>query len=716
VLVQKLDKLTLDSSLADLPSHDFQVYLTTLGKVVAKKFQQQLELPGVLITTDSQLIGMISRNQFFEWLSRPYESGPHGLEIYLREPIRAMWSSIADFEGIIDRKTFLQKYLVLSVTCSIDKAVELALQRPDSTAYEPIIIKGLNGQWRLLDTRVLVLAQSKLFALAKTTADAANRAKSQFLANMSHELRTPLNAILGFTQVMVRDSSLSSEQQQYLSIINLSGKHLLELINDILQMSKIEAGRSTLKNKSFDLYCFLENLQQMLQLKAATKGLKLIFDCPPHVPQYIQADEGKLREILINLLGNAIKFTEEGCVTLQVGLGSKRRREIRETRRRREIRGDKEEILKQPTTNNKQPITINFEVEDTGPGIAREEMNKLFTAFGQTETGYKLDQGTGLGLAISQTIVQLMGGKINVSSTPKKGTTFTFDIQVNLAEARDIQASQQIGRVIGLAPNQPEYRILVVDDRPESRLFLMELLRLMGFSVREAENGQEAIEIWSSYSPHLIFMDMRMPVMDGYKATKRIKEQEKEMGREGDGEMGRWEDKGDKGDKGDKERQGSNSQFPNNKQPTTNNQQPTTIIALTASVFEEEQTAVLSAGCDDFLSKPFREQVLWEKIAQHLGVRYLYQNSAVNKKAEKSQEGLGTITDPSLDFHLSSMPREWLESLNKAAIKCLDHEIIQLVDQIPEVHSPLANTLSNWANNFLFEEVIELIQRVQVTA
>ncbi|NEP10957.1 MAG: response regulator [Symploca sp. SIO2C1] len=675
---------------------------------------------------------MISRNQFFEWLSRPYESGPHGLEIYLRNPIQSMWSAIADFEGIIDRKTFLQKYLVLSVTCSIDKAVELALQRSDSMAYEPIILKGLNGQWRLLDMRVLVLAQSQLFALAKTTADAANRAKSQFLANMSHELRTPLNAILGFTQVMVRDSSLSTEQQQYLSIINLSGKHLLELINDILQMSKIEAGRSTLKNNSFDLYCFLDNLKQMLQLKAVTKGLQLIFECSSDVPQYVQADEGKLREILINLLGNAIKFTEEGSVTLRVRLGSKERWRNRKTRGRGDVEtrrcGNPGDINNSQFPIPNSQTIIHFEVEDTGPGVAPEEMDKLFTAFGQTETGCKSRQGTGLGLAISQTIVQLMGGKINVTSIPKRGTTFTFEIQVTLAQATEIKASQENPKVIGLAPNQPEYRILVVDDCSKSRLFLLKLLKSIGFSVHEAENGQEAIEIWSTYSPHLILMDIRMPVMNGYQATKEIKAKEREMERWGAGELGRWGD-GEMGSWGAGEAGGDkgasiqnsipnsqfpipNSQFPILKQPTTN----TIIIALTASVFEEERTAVLSAGCDDFMSKPFREEVLWEKIAQHLGVRYLYEDLAVKKKDEAIQGNLINSADRSLDFYLSNMPKEWLENLNQAALKCLDHEIIQLVEQIPEVHSPLANSLRDWADNFLFDQVIELIQRAQVTA
>ena len=358
----------------------------------------------------------------------------------------------------------------------------------------------------------------------------------------------------------------------------------------------------------------------------------------------------------------------------------------------RENKGNKGEMSKQQTTNNKRQTTISFEVEDTGPGVAPEEMEKLFTAFGQTETGRKLHQGTGLGLVISQTIVELMGGQIAVSSTPKQGTTFTFDIQVTLAKATDIQTSSQARKVIGLAANQSEYRILVVDDSPESRLFLVKLLKSVGFSVREAENGQEAIAMWSSYSPHLILMDMRMPVMNGYKATNHIKAREREIERWEDGE--------------------TMNKFTNNEQQTTN----TIIIALTASVFEEERTAVLSAGCDDFMSKPFREELLWEKFAQHLGVRYLYEDSMNKSQDEEIQGKLMTFVNQSLDCYLSSMPKEWVENLNQAALKCRDYEIIQLVEQIPEIHSPLANTLRNWANNFLFDQVIELIQRAQVIA
>ena len=509
---------------------------------------------------------------------------------------------------------------------------------------------------------------------AKETADAANRAKSEFLASMSHELRTPLNAILGFTQVMNRDPSLSKEQQQNLGIISRSGEHLLDLINDILEMSKIEAGRTIFNENSFDLYRLLDSLEEMLRLKADAKGLQLIFERTPDVPQYVQTDEGKLRQVLINLLGNAIKFTEEGGVTLRVrreqgsrGAGGTRREGDGETGRRGDgenFSNNKQQTTnnKQPTTNNKQQTTIHFEIEDTGPGIAPEEVDKLFEAFGQTETGRKSQQGTGLGLPISQKFVQLMGGNITVSSILGSGTMFGFDIQVSLAQASDIQTTQTTRKVIGLAPDQPKYRILAVDDRLESRLLLVKLLSSMGFSVREAANGQEAIEQWESWEPHLIWMDMQMPVMNGYQATKKIK--------------------------------------------ATIKGQATVIIALTASAFEEERTIVLDAGCNDFMRKPFREEMLWEKMAEHLGVRYLYQESEENSQSTIDNQQ-SNIEQP-LDVHLSQMPTEWMTQLHQAACECSDDLIFELIEQIPQENIPLAIALKDLAENFLFDKIMEL--------
>jgi two-component system sensor histidine kinase/response regulator len=650
VFVQKIDRLTLDSRLADLPSHDFQVSETTLGQVVEKQFKLQPELPGVMITANRQIVGMISRTQFYEWLSRPY-----GLETFLRRPIKSLWKMIGDTEGITDVEAFLEKYLVLSATCPIDKAVELALNRPGSLAYEPLMLEWEEGQRRLIDMQVLLLAQSRLFAIAKQAAEAANIAKSEFLANMSHELRTPLNAIIGFTQVVSRDAGLSTENQHHLGIISRSGEHLLDLINDILQMSKIEAGRITLNINSFDLYRLLNDIKAMLQLKTTSKGLRLIIDCAPEVPQYIQTDERKLCEVLINLLGNAIKFTEKGSVTLRVrgGLanGDDWKRGVRE-------------INNYSTNLAASSSLIIFEVEDTGLGIAPEEKSKLFTAFGQTETGRNSQEGTGLGLAISQKFVQLMGGDIAVSSTLGKGTIFAFNIQAATSSALEIKTPQETRKVIGLAPNQRDYRILIVEDNQDNRLLLVKLLTAVGFGVREAKNGQEAVELWASYCPDLILMDMRMPVMNGYEATKEIK----------------------------KHLQG----------------QATTVIALTASALEEERVVIISAGCDDFMRKPFQEEVLWEKIAQYLGVQYLYEEGT-KSGAKRTQEL--SINSHSLEFHLSQMPREWVEKLHQAALKCLDHLIIELVKEIPETHAPLANTLEDWAINFIFDQIIDLIQQ-----
>lgn len=674
MFIPQLDNLTLDSRLADLPSYDFQINLKTLAQVVANEFQRRPDLPGVMITEGSQIIGMISKTQFLECLSRPY-----GLETFLRRPILAMWRIIIEAETGLEVKQILEKHLVLSANCSIDKAVELALQRPASLAYEPIIIIWANGQRRLIDTQVLLLAQSKLFSLAKEAADAANRAKSEFLANMSHELRTPLNAILGFTQLMNRDRSLSSEQQKHLEIISNSGEHLLELINDVLHMSKIEAGRLTLNPKSFDLHRLLSSLQDMLQLKALDKGLQLIFDCSPNLPQYIKTDERKLREVLTNLLGNAIKYTQEGGVIVRVRTCVEHTREMG-SRGDREAGGNfsKSSLSLSPPSSSHSLIC--FEVKDTGPGIAREELDKLFTAFGQTETGRQSQQGTGLGLVISQKFVQLMGGEISVSSNLGQGTTFAFQIPVILAEASETQTNQVVRRVIGLAPGQPKYRVLVVEDRPTNRLLLVKLLTSLGFYVYEAENGQEAIDQWLSHSPQLILMDMRMPIMDGYEASRQIRALE-------------------------------SCQFYRQleQEEPINLGKATTIIALTSSVFQDEQSLVLSAGCNDLVHKPFREEFLLEKISNNLGVNYLYEEAVSQEEKQKSDTNY-----QSLNLHLSRMPKEWLEKLNKAAIKGLDQEIIRLCDQIPVAYTPLANILKDWADDFLFDKVIELIQQAQV--
>ncbi len=514
-------------------------------------------------------------------------------------------------------------------------------------------------------------AQNNALEKAKLEAEAANRAKSQFLSKMSHELRTPLNAILGFTQVMARGNSLTIEQLEHLRIINRSGEHLLELINDILSMSKIEAGQITLNEHTFDLYHLLDSLEAMLQLKATSKGLELIFERTPNIPQYVQTDEGKLRQILINLLGNAIKFTRTGSVTLRVRGGSRESGQERQggistaiSQQTAPLFSPSSPSLISPSSPHSPlptPYSLFFEIQDTGPGIAPEELDTIFNPFVQTQTGRQSMEGTGLGLPISQQFVRMLGGDITIKSTLGQGAIFKFDIQVTLATSADEKPLSSKRQVISLEPNQPSYRILVVEDVAESRQLLVKILEFVGFEVREATNGQEGVAIWESWSPHLICMDILLPIMDGYDATDQIK------------------------------------QNPKGKD--------TVIIALTASAFEEQREAILRAGCDDFLPKPFQQEVLLEKIAHHLGVRYLYeeQRSPTLDQPPAPEDRLTAEA-------LAVMPASWVTQLHQAALWADDELMNQLAEQIPLEHGSLRRALKDMLNNFRLEELIDLTQ------
>jgi PAS domain S-box-containing protein len=394
---------------------------------------------------------------------------------------------------------------------------------------------------------------------AKEAADTANRAKSTFLSNMSHELRTPLHAILGFAELLAIEETLTASQRESVEIINTSGEHLLALINDVLEVSKIEAGKAIVTLTLVDLRSLLSNLEGLLQLRAEAKGLQLSFDLPPTLPSQIQTDEPKLRQILLNLLSNAIKFTDRGSVSLRVAIDSLE------------------------ATNSDSPTTaanLRFEVEDTGIGIAPEEVEHLFNAFSQTEVGRRVSKGSGLGLFISRQLLQLLGGEVQVSSTIDCGSCFQVQIPVQIPALREVANLPAIAnrRVIGLETSQPP-RILVVEDVPQNRRLLVRSLLSVGFEVQEAEDGQSAIDLWQSWKPHLILMDMRMSVLDGYAATRQIKAAE---GCE------------------------------------------TIVIAVTANALDEEQTAIFAAGCDDLLRKPFKEKTLLSKLAEHLEIQYRY--------------------------------------------------------------------------------------------
>lgn len=513
----------------------------------------------------------------------------------------------------------------------------------------PWEIAELEAATEMRNTLMLAVLEFSQIALEQAAEQAAiaSRAKSQFLAKMSHELRTPLNAILGFTQLMNRSEKIPSEFQEDLGIISLSGKHLLTLINDVLEMSKIEADQLQLTENSFDLHQLIHSIRDMVVLKALEKGIDLITEQHPSVPRYVYGDESKLLQILLNLLSNAIKFTTTGSVTLRFRAFTGRV-------------GNVYSLDSISTNDSKIIITLHLEVEDTGCGIAQSDIETVFEAFTQTEPGRHI-QGTGLGLSISRQFARLMGGDITARSTLNQKSTFICDVLLSLVSSVDIIAPETTRTVIGLEPGQPTYRILVAEDLRENRLLLVKLLELVGFEVCAVENGNEAIALWSEWHPHLILMDIQMPVMDGYETTRQIR------GREAGKDV--------------------------------------VIIAVTAYAFEEDYTASIQAGCNDHITKPFIEAILFDKIAHYLGVRYCY------KEEDLPMLDQQTLLHKSLTAKdLQVMSPEWIILANQAALDLNDAKLYNLIAQIPNQEQVLANALKYLVENFQLEVIANLTQ------
>lgn len=460
--------------------------------------------------------------------------------------------------------------------------------------------------------------------LARDAAEAANKAKSLFLANMSHELRTPLNAILGFSSLMRRDPQLTESQRGNLDIINHSGEHLLSLINDVLEMAKIEAGRLQLEIAPFDLGQMVTDVAEMMNLRAQEKGLQLLLDQSSEFPRYIKGDEARLRQILVNLVGNAVKFTEQGGVTIRLG-------------------------VKQCALP-----TLVVEVEDSGPGISPEDRQRLFEPFMQFVKGGS-QKGTGLGLAISRRFIQMMGGVISVESTVGKGSLFRVELPVETANPADVLRPEKQGEVAGLAPGQPSYRILIAEDQHENRLLLGRLMTGLGLDVKVAENGEQCVKLFQDWRPHLIWMDRRMPVMDGVEATQRIR------------------------------------QLPNG--------QDVKIVAVTASAFKEQQQEMLDAGMDDFVRKPYRFEEIYGSLARQLGIKYLY-------RSETEEQAASVTPTPEM---LAVLPSALREELKKALENLDSKQISAALLQVNEVDTALGSALSRLADNFDYPAILNAL-------
>ena len=477
----------------------------------------------------------------------------------------------------------------------------------------------------------LVASRTIELSAAKETAESASRAKSAFLAHMSHEIRTPMNAILGYAQLLKRDRDLGADQKQKVDIIHSSGNHLLTLINDILEMSKIEAGHATLAVEPFDLHALLHDVQWMFRELAEKKGLELRLEMEPHLPRALLGDAGKVRQVVINLLSNAVKFTNDGRVAIRAGS--------------RAVAGDRH--------------VVAITVEDTGTGIEPGNLARIFDAFDQADSRSSIG-GTGLGLTISLNFARLMQGDIVVESTPGKGSVFTFSFEAAAAVLNAVPAHFAHPIPTGLAPDQPDWKVLIVDDVPTNRDLLDELLSRVGFSTRTAASAEEAIVVHDEWRPDLVLMDLLMPGMGGLEGVRRLRQS------------------------------GSKA----------------AIFSVTASGLVGTEIEAREAGVDAYVRKPYREGELLAAIGERLGVRYLY-GASVPRPSVRAHRDAGRST---LSQRLSSLPRTLIDQLREAAIEGRAKRLESLADLVEQHSEDVSSEVRALARDFQYDVLVSALE------
>lgn len=464
---------------------------------------------------------------------------------------------------------------------------------------------------------------------AKEMADAANRAKSEFLANMSHELRTPLNGILGYAQVLQKQTHLTAQQSEGVQIIQRCGGHLLLLINDILDLSKIEAQRMELQVGEFSLLELLIGISDLFQLRATEKDISFVYEPAIDLPNWVLGDEQRLRQILMNLLSNAIKFTDRGGVVFRV------------------------EHRNEGKTSQPKPL-IRFQVEDSGCGIAPEDLDDIFLPFQQVADRRHRAEGTGLGLAISTRLVEMMDSQLHVRSQVGQGSTFWFEVALPAATVPSGR-SQPIQSIIGF---KGACKLLIVDDNAYNRSFMVNLLAPLGFSLMEAIDGQDCLDKAPGFQPDVVLMDLVMPVMDGLTTTQRLRQL---------------------------------PQFID-----------TVIIAASASAFEQDQQRSIAVGCDDFIAKPIALDALLDLLHKHLKLEWLYAPLPAQPTLPISSEQSSLVIPPA----------EVLLPLQQMARIGDIQGILQAAERLAQTNpqwSTFALALQQFAKGFQIKKIQELV-------